>query len=246
MWACGDCTSDTQETEVDENDIEALLEAQLSQTSLEEEVPKRPAPQVISSQNAFLVSEMMRTAVRANGNWSKKTYWLGTGWRARNILQRTDIAGKTGTTNDSRDTWFSGFHKDLVTTVWVGFDDMSRQLGRATRNQNLINRNPEKFNWIGNALIGTEDGAKAAAPAWIRYMQVALADVPYSPIPVPEGVVRVRIDRTSGKLTDRTDHTTLFEYFVQGTEPRQYVREDEFVDPALLDETTAPEPEEIF
>ncbi|GEA10155.1 PBP1A family penicillin-binding protein [Alteromonas sp. KUL49] len=246
VWACGDCNAESPEQAIDENDIEALLEAQLSQANLEEEVQKRPAPQVISSQNAFLVSEMMRTAVRANGNWSKKTYWLGTGWRARNILQRTDIAGKTGTTNDSRDTWFSGFHKDLVTTVWVGFDDMSRQLGRATRNQNLINRNPEKFNWIGNALIGTEDGAKAAAPAWIRFMQVALADVPYSPIPVPEGVVRVRIDRTSGKLTDRTDHTTLFEYFVQGTEPHQYVREDEFVDPALLDETTAPEPEEIF
>jgi len=193
-----------------------------------------------------LVGEMMRTGVRANGNWSKKTYWLGTGWRARNILQRTDIAGKTGTTNDSRDTWFSGFHRDIVATAWVGFDDMSRQLGRATRNQNLVNRNPEKYNWIGNALVGTEDGAKAAGPAWIRFMQDVLAQKPYSPIQVPENIVRVRIDRTSGKLTRRTDHTTLFEYFLQGTEPTTYIRDDNVVDPAEEEQKTAPEPEEIF
>ena len=254
VWACNRCEEEG-EAEIspvnDEDDIEALLAAELNQDVLldfdeESEEEKVVAPQVISSQTAFLVGEMMRTAVRANGNWNKKTYWLGTGWRARNILGRTDIAGKTGTTNDSRDTWFSGFHKDIVATAWVGFDNMSRQLGRATRNQNLINKNPEKFNWIGNALIGTEDGAKAAGPAWIRFMQEALEEKPFSPMPVPEGIVRVRIDRTSGKLTKRTDHTTLFEYFLQGTEPTTYVRDDEVVDPAEQDEETAPEPEEIF
>jgi len=254
VWACNRC-EETSEADIspenDEQDIEALLAAELNNDVLlgfdeESEGEKVIAPQVISSQTAFLVGEMMRTAVRANGSWNKKTYWLGTGWRARNILGRTDIAGKTGTTNDSRDTWFSGFHKDIVATAWVGFDNMSRQLGRATRNQNLINKNPEKFNWIGNALIGTEDGAKAAGPAWIRFMQEALEDKPHSPMPVPEGIMRVRIDRTSGKLTKRTDHTTLFEYFLQGTEPTTYVRDDEVVDPAEQDEETAPEPEEIF
>ena len=253
VWACEDCANGHKPDsypESDELDVEALLEAQLNNEMPVEDddvvQEKQIAPQVITAQNAFLVAEMMRTAVRANGSWNKKTYWLGTGWRARNILQRTDIAGKTGTTNDSRDTWFSGFHRDLVATAWVGFDDMNRQLGRATRNQNLINRNPEKFNWIGNALIGTEDGAKAAGPAWIRFMQYALADKPYSPIPVPEKIVSVRIDRTSGKLTRRTDHTTLFEYFLQGTEPTSYVREDEVVDPAEQDTNITPEPEEIF
>ena len=54
------------------------------------------------------------------------------------------------------------------------------------------------------------------------------------------------IDRTSGKLTRRTDHTTLFEYFIQGTEPNVYVRDDEVVDPAVEEETETPEPEEIF
>lgn len=253
VWACEACTKgaapDNTLDENEEADIEALLEAQLNQDVILAEGPQEDkpiAPQVITPQNAFLVAEMMRTAVRANGNWNKKTYWLGTGWRARNILQRTDIAGKTGTTNDSRDTWFSGFHKDIVATAWVGFDNMGRQLGRATRNQNLVNRNPEKFNWIGNALIGTEDGAKAAGPAWIRFMKYALADKPHSPMPVPEKIVRIRIDRTSGKLTRRTDHTTLFEYFLQGTEPKSYVRDDEVIDPAEKNTVTRPEPEEIF
>ncbi|GGW78901.1 penicillin-binding protein 1A [Alteromonas halophila] len=247
VWACNPCNDD-DESDADA-DIERLLAEQLDENGSglpsEPEV-KRSAPQVITSQNAFLVAEMMRTAVRANGSWNNKTYWLGTGWRARNLLQRTDIHGKTGTTNDSRDTWFSGFHRDLVTTAWVGFDDMGRQLGRATRNQNLINRNPEKFNWIGNAMIGGEDGAKAAGPAWIRFMQDALDGKPHSPVAVPDDIVRVRIDRTSGKLTRRTDHTTLFEYFLQGTEPTVYVRDDEVVDPASQDDTTTPEPEEIF
>ncbi|MEW9797376.1 penicillin-binding protein 1A [Alteromonas sp. CYL-A6] len=246
VWACDPCEEAPAETE--EDDIERLLAKQLGDVALDDPqaTPKRPAPQVISSQNAFLVAEMMRTAVRANGEWSKKTYWLGTGWRARNLLQRTDIHGKTGTTNDSRDTWFSGFHRDLVATAWVGFDDMGRQLGRATRNQNLINRNPERFNWIGNAMIGGEDGAKAAGPAWIRFMQEALADKPFSPIAVPDKIVRVRIDRTSGKLTQRTDHTTLFEYFLQGTEPAVYVRDEDIVDPAEQDDETTPEPEDVF
>lgn len=255
VWACNRCEDETMHevTSKDEiDDIEARLAAELNQDAFiensaqENTTEKVIAPQVITAQNAFLVGEMMRTAVRANGNWNKKTYWLGTGWRARNILQRTDIAGKTGTTNDSRDTWFSGFHKNIVATTWVGFDNMGRQLGRATRNQNLINKNPEKFNWIGNALIGTEDGAKAAGPAWIRFMQSALKDEPHTPMPVPEDIVRIRIDRTSGKLTRRTDHTTLFEYFLQGTEPTTYVRDDEVVDPATQDTTTVPEPEEIF
>ena len=95
-------------------------------------------------------------------------------------------------------------------------------------------------------MIGIEDGAKAAEPAWIRFMQHALENKPHTPMPVPENIVRVRIDRTSGKLTRRTDHTTLFEYFLQGTEPTTYVRDDEVLDPATQETTTAPEPEEIF
>jgi penicillin-binding protein 1A len=252
VWACDPCdNNDTSETTptVDSDDLEALLAREFEQldqqSDSERERAKRAAPRVISAHNAFLTREMMRTAVRANGSWNNKTYWLGTGWRARNILQRTDIGGKTGTTNDSRDTWFSGYALGLVATSWVGFDDMNRQLGRVSRNQNLINMNPEKFNWIGNALIGVEDGAKASQPAWIRFMQTVLDGVEEQEAPIPEGLLRVRIDRTTGLLTRRTDHTTLFEYFILGTEPSQYALDDEVIDPA--DEQTRPtEPEEIF
>lgn len=234
--ACDSCQL-TAQVENQEQDLESLLAEELNvlPESEEEEEPKPQAERVISEQNAFLVKEMMRTAVRGNGRWNDdeklSTYWLGTGWRARNILQRTDLAGKTGTTNDSRDAWFSGFGPGLVATSWVGFDDMSRMLGRATRNQNLINRDPEKFNWIGNAMIGAEDGAKAAQPAWIRFMEVALEGVPEQSKPIPENIVTVRIDRATGKLSKRTDYTSMFEYFVSGTEPTTFVEASELLDP---------------
>jgi len=248
--ACSDCdetNSPQQQPVSEEADIEALLAAELNQslpvqTDSDEVLA---APRVITPQNAFLVADMMRTAVRANGSWNKKTYWQGTGWRARNILQRTDLAGKTGTTNDSRDAWFSGFSRNLVATAWVGFDDMTRQLGRAAYNNPLAKRDPDRFGWMGNAMVGTESGAMAAQPAWIRFMQVALEDEPEEAMSVPDDIVRVRIDRTSGKLTRRTDHTTLFEYFLRGTEPTMYVLDDEVMDPAEQEDST-PDVEEIF
>ena len=189
---------------------------------------------------------MLSTAVRANGNWNKKTYWLGTGWRARNILQRSDIGGKTGTTNDSRDTWFTGYAPGLVATSWVGFDDSQRQLGSTTRNQNLVNLNPEKLNWIGNGLVGSEDGAKAAQPAWIRFMEVALADTPETPLNIPPAVTQVRIDRSTGKLTKRTDHTAMFEFFAAGTEPTLMVRDDQVIDPLDDAQTQVEDEDDIF
>ena len=251
--ACDDCFAEVPKTnvELDKNGniatLEALLAKELTQSTSSQNdatsigVDIIPAPRVISAQNAFLVAEMMRTAVRANGSWNNKTYWLGTGWRARNLLQRTDIGGKTGTTNDSRDTWFSGFAPGLVATSWVGFDDNARQLGRTSRNQNLINLNPRQFNWMGNGMFGGEDGAKAAQPSWIRFMQVALADVPEGSTQVPDGITQVRIDRTTGKLTDRTDHTSMFEYFQLGSQPTAKVSQDQIVDPLQEQQTTVKE-----
>jgi len=252
VYACNPCDTDTpskQESAEDERDIEAMLAAefgrQTTNTAVKAKV-KQSAEQVISPQTAFLVTEMMRTAVKANGNWNNKTYWLGTGWRAKNLLQRDDIGGKTGTTNDSKDTWFSGFAGNLVATTWVGFDDASRQLGRASRNQNLVNKNPEKFNWIGNAVIGVEDGAKGAQPAWIRFMQDVLKDKPEVQKQIPEGIVRVRIDIKTGKLTKRTDHTAMFEYFKVGTEPTTYVTDDELSLPIDEENPEQPKDDDIF
>lgn len=249
------------EEAIDASDLEALLAAEMAllngnindsdeqQNNAYNQPVRGPmvsAPRPISAQTAFLVADMMRTAVRANGNWNAKTYWLGTGWRARNILQRTDIGGKTGTTNDSRDTWFSGYAPNLVATSWVGFDDNVRQLGRTTRNQNLVNKNPEKFTWIGNALIGTEEGAKAAQPAWIRFMQDVLKDIEPDIKSIPEGIVRVRIDRASGLLTNKTDATSMFEYFVKGSEPTTFVVEGSLQLPIEEDQKKQLDLEELF
>ena len=256
---CGDAQKQetVEDTTTDTMDIEAMLAAELNaepfaqnddngSSTNDTPEPIRSAPRVLDEDNAFLVAEMMRTAVKTNGNWNKKTYWQGTGWRASNLLQRADIAGKTGTTNDSKDTWFSGFTNDLVATVWVGFDDMSRSLGRASRNQNLVNKNPQKFNFIGNAMIGGEDGAKAAEPAWIRFMQRALDGVPEKKRPMPTDLVTTRIDRASGKLTQHTDHTSMFEYFMPGTAPTSYVSDSEFVDPADENDEQSKPLEDIF
>ncbi len=252
VYACNPCDSEQVELPIestDELDIEALLAAEFNQQSAEDakQVPQKiSAEQVITPQTAFLVTEMLRTAVKANGNWNNKTYWLGTGWRAKNLLQRNDIGGKTGTTNDSKDTWFSGFAGNLVATSWLGFDDASRQLGRVSRNQNLVNKNPKEFTWIGNALIGVEDGAKGAQPAWIRFMQKVLVDMPEVQKRIPEGIVRVRIDRKTGKLTRRTDHTSMFEYFKVGTEPTTYIADDELSSPIDEENEKRAEPEDIF
>lgn len=242
---CGDAVAQDDASELNTNTINANdIEAQLAQqfniqnaTAASEQdeaesannalraTRSQSAPRVITEQTAFLVSEMLSTAVRANGSWNTGTYWMGTGWRARNILQREDIGGKTGTTNDSRDTWFTGFAPNLVASSWIGFDNPARQLGRASRNQNLINKNPERFNWIGNAMIGTEDGAKGAQPTWIRFMQQVLEGVPEQSKMIPGGIVRVRIDRATGKLTEMTDASSMFEYFAKGTEPTSFAQD---------------------
>lgn len=175
---------------------------------------QRHAKQVIDEQNAFLVREMMQSNIWGGGDWRYGTGWNGTGWRAQ-VLKRRDIGGKTGTTNDSKDTWYTGYGPGIVTTVWVGFDDHSRKLGRTTRNANLGDeRQP---------IRGAESGAKTAEPAWIDFMQHALADVPEQNKTVPPGIVKVRIDRETGLLTRKTDHTSMFEYFIKGTEPTEYV-----------------------
>ena len=204
------------------------------------------AEQVVSSQNTFLVSEMLRTAITGSGSVRNKTYWRGTGWRANSLIRRKDLAGKTGTTNDSKDTWFSGFAPDLVATVWVGFDDPSRSLGRTAAYPYLINNNPHNTTIIGNAMQGGEDGAKAAQPAWIRFMQKALENVPEMSKAIPENIVSVRIDRGTGKLTGRTDHTSRFEYFITGTEPTEWVAEHEIIDQSQDEEQKPALEDEIF
>jgi penicillin-binding protein 1A len=245
--ACNPCVAEiqTNQTNSESEDIEALLAAEFGVAQQVAEPVKKilSAPRVISAENAFLVAEMMRSAVQINGSWDNR----GTGWRAALLMnRRSDIAGKTGTTNDVRDTWFSGFTPDLVATVWVGFDDNNRRLGRTTRNQNLVNKNPKKYNYIGNALVGSESGAHAAQPAWIRFMQYALAGQPEHLLPMPTDLLTVRIDKGTGKLTNRTDNTSMFEYFTQGTEPHVFVADAQIIEASDQGEQSKKQIEDIF
>jgi penicillin-binding protein 1A len=180
--------------------------------SAQSDTAPRCAPRIISKQNAFLISQAMHSAVWGGGSWTHKTGWSGTGWRAQ-ALERRDLSGKTGTTNDSVDTWFSGFNRNVMTSVWVGFDNPGNPLGRSTYNNNLDK----------SQISGAESGAKTAQPAWVDFMRVALDGMPEAPIELPEGLVSVRIDLATGLLSHKNDYTSRFEYFIKGTAPTKYV-----------------------
>ncbi|HMK43993.1 MAG TPA: penicillin-binding transpeptidase domain-containing protein, partial [Dissulfurispiraceae bacterium] len=118
----------------------------------------------------------------------------GTGMRA-NIGR--PAAGKTGTSNDYKDAWFVGYTPDLAAGVWVGFDDMRRSLGSG------------------------EVGGRAAAPIWQRFMRNTLSGESAPDFTVPSGVVKARIDATTGRAADffASDSSTIDEYFKEGTAP---------------------------
>jgi penicillin-binding protein 1A len=142
----------------------------------------RRAKRVLRADNHFLMTSMMRDVIRT-----------GTGRRAL-TLGRTDLAGKTGTTNDFRDAWFSGFNSDVVTTAWVGFDDPVT-LGRG------------------------EAGSRAALPIWIDYMRIALQGSQHRLSPVPDNIISRFVSTETGKSTLESDPQAYEEFFMAGTEP---------------------------
>ena len=119
-----------------------------------------------------------------------------------------------------------------MTTAWIGFDDPSRNLGSSSYNSNLGK----------NQVSGKEFGARSAQPAWISFMRTALEDLPPEPFMQPENIVSVRIDKLTGKLTKRTDNSSIFEYFKLGSAPTKYVTKDN--SDGIFDNKT--EQEEIF
>lgn len=159
-----------------------------SANELMERVEDTPAiaPRVISEQNVWLMNSMLRDVVRR-----------GTGRRAMQ-LGRKDLAGKTGTTNDQRDAWFSGFNPAAVTTAWTGFDRL-QPLGRK------------------------ETGARAALPMWIEYMRVALEGVPETYLEQPAGLVTVRIDPVTGLRASAADPNAIFETFRRDQVPKEII-----------------------
>ncbi|MDP4537283.1 PBP1A family penicillin-binding protein [Alkalimonas collagenimarina] len=215
--ACSDCGFDTPVETTEVLDTEAQLAQLFAEPQLDEAAPAatspKQAPRVISEQNAFLITEALKSSIWGGGHWNRGTGWNGTGWRVQS-LERRDISGKTGTTNDSKDTWFTGYNRQIVTTSWVGFDDSNRSLGRATWNANFDR----------NQSSGVEAGARTALPAWLEFMRFAMQDMPVDQAETPAGISSVRIDLETGLLSRANDHTSRFEFFVRGTEPTQYVQ----------------------
>ncbi|MGB1580084.1 MAG: penicillin-binding protein 1A [Nevskiales bacterium] len=138
--------------------------------------PEEQTPRVISAQNAYLMTDIMLDVVRR-----------GTAQRALQ-LGREDLAGKTGTTNDTNDAWFSGYNAELVASAWVGFDQL-QSLGRV------------------------ETGGRAALPMWMYFMGDALKDSPNAIPQRPPGLVTVRINPETGKLVNGYVPDAIFETF---------------------------------
>ncbi len=139
-------------------------------------MPENAAPRVLDKRIHYQIVSMLQDVVR-----------FGTA-RAALALERGDLAGKTGTTNDQRDAWFSGFNSGLVATTWVGRDDYGK-LGRR------------------------EVGGTAALPMWVDFMKVALADLPEKPLSIPPGIVQVRIDPKNGLLARPDSTNSIVETF---------------------------------
>lgn len=146
-------------------------------------VPRRHE-RVLDERTAWLMHSMLRDVVKR-----------GTGRRA-NALGRSDLAGKTGTTNDQVDAWFSGYMPDLVATAWIGFDNPSS---------------------LGNG----EYGGRAALPIWMAYMKDALRGVPEQQPVQPRGIVSVRINPENGKRARTDNDKAIFEYFRKGKLPER-------------------------
>ena len=167
---------------------DAINDGALSQqTENQAAAPESPEDRrVISKQNAFLTTSIMKQVILS-----------GTAKRAL-ALERNDLAGKTGTTNDYKDAWFSGFSPDVMTSVYIGFDEPSH-LGRR------------------------ESGASAALPVWVDYMAGVLPDFPEKPQKVPSNIVTRFINKDNEKVTHPSDPDGYHEYYQNGTEPNNPV-----------------------
>ncbi len=141
------------------------------------------APQVITPQNAYLMNNALQNVITE-----------GTA-RAALSLTRSDLAGKTGSTNKLADAWFTGFNTQLLASVWVGYDNLSPL---------------------------HEHGAAAALPIWINFMRYALHGAPLNTLAEPANIVTARINATTGLLAPSKDTDVLFEHFTKENQPTEY------------------------
>jgi penicillin-binding protein 1A len=141
--------------------------------------PINRSEKVIDERVAYLIKDTLKDFMKN-----------GTAGRKSAFLNRDDIGGKTGTTNDAISTWFSGFHDDLVTTVWVGTDD---------------------FTSLGE----NEYGSTISMPIWLDYMSVALDDLQIKPKTIPSNLSYVKVNKATGKVDKSQEaKNTYFELFL--------------------------------
>lgn len=159
---------------------EQLLASQ-PESMLASEAPVA-AERIIDERTAYIMTSMLQDVIKR-----------GTGRRAL-AMGRDDLAGKTGTTNESKDSWFSGYNADYITTVWAGFDQ-PESLGR------------------------NEYGGTVALPIWMNYMAVALKDKPSHLLPEPDGLLTLRIDPHSGRAATADTPDAYFELFKSEDSP---------------------------
>jgi len=149
---------------------------------IEEKQPE--IKEVISEETAAVMTELLKGVIRE-----------GTGWRIKAL--KRPAAGKTGTTNNLLDAWFMGFTPDLVTGVWVGYDDL-KPMGKG------------------------ETGSRAASPIWLYFMEKAHEGRPIRDFKVPKGVVFAKIDSKTGLLAAPHSKKAIFQAFRQGKEPKEH------------------------
>ena len=197
LVACASCVIAEQDTPTDVVEDGSLVK-----------LPKQ-AEQTLEPRLAFQINSILQDVVLR-----------GTGRRAL-ALGRKDLAGKTGTTNDQRDAWFNGYNPDLVTTTWVGFDQL-KPLG------------------------SKETAARASLPIWIDYMRVALAGKPEKQLARPEGLVTMKINAETGQVAADSDTDTIFEIFRKERAPKAISVNDSSVDIHTNGENATAIPEQLF
>ncbi|GAB5499232.1 MAG: penicillin-binding protein 1A [Pseudohongiellaceae bacterium] len=153
------------------------------QLSGEDSGSQLPAPRIMEARAAYILNSMLRSVITD-----------GSGARVSRELNRGDLMGKTGTTNGPQELWFSGFNRDIATTVFIGFDQ------------------PEP-------LGEREQGATVAVPIWIDYMREALDGAPLNTMSRPDGVVDRLIDKDTGAPATPGDPNAVFEYFREENAP---------------------------
>ena len=162
--------------------IEKIIDSQGRKIKNSSEVMNEETPRIIDPRNAFIMTDMLKEVINT-----------GTGKKAKR-LKRTDIGGKTGTTNDLIDAWFAGFNPDIVTVTWMGYDQ-PKPLGKY------------------------ETGARAALPIWIDYMEPILDQYPIKMLAEPEGITPFKIN-SKNSLIVKPSEKGFYEYFYDEFQPQ--------------------------